>query len=98
MYTKKKSSIQESHKNSIPSVSPPENKWYDRHSPILPTPRGESEEELLALSPSFPTTVLNLSGLWGGSRSMKNWVGQVAPTKEVLKSKVSYAICLRVSV
>ena len=68
---------------------PPEIKWYDRHSPILSTPRGEAEEELLALSPLFPTTVINLAGLWGGSRSMKNWVGKVVPTKEVLKNKVS---------
>ncbi|KAF8150189.1 hypothetical protein B0H34DRAFT_785335 [Crassisporium funariophilum] len=68
---------------------PPENKWYDRHSPILSTPRGEAEEELLALSSSYPATVLNLAGLWGGSRSMRNWVGRVASTKEVLKNKGS---------
>ncbi|KAF8805409.1 hypothetical protein BYT27DRAFT_7213295 [Phlegmacium glaucopus] len=71
------------------SVSPPKNQWYNRHSPILSTPRGEAEAELLALSPLFPTTVLNLAGLWGGSRSMRNWVGKVAPTKEVLKNKGS---------
>lgn len=73
----------------ISSVRLPENKWYDRHSHILSTPRGEAEEELLALSPLFPTAVLNLAGLWGGSRSMKNYVGKVAPTKEVLKIKGS---------
>jgi len=80
-------------KNPIQSVSPPENQWYNRRSPILSTPRGEAEEELLALSPLFPTTVLNLAGLWGGSRSMRNWVGKVAPTKEVLKNKVSCDCC-----
>lgn len=62
--------------------------WYDRHSPFTSTPRAEVEDELLALSPGFPTTVLNLAGLWGGSRSPKNWVGRVAGTKEGLKNKV----------
>jgi len=67
----------------------PEHKWYDRHSPFVSTPRAEAEEELLSLSPSFPSTILNLSGLWGGTRSPKNWVGKVAPSKEVLKDKGS---------
>ena len=63
--------------------------WSDRHSPINPGHlRGTAEQELLALSPEVPTTVLNLSGLWGGARAMKHYVGRVAPTKEVLKSKV----------
>ena len=66
----------------------PEHKWCDRHSPVISTPRAEAEEELLSLSPSFPSTVFNLSGLWGGTRSPKNWVGKVAPSKEVLKDKV----------
>ncbi|KAG7097731.1 hypothetical protein E1B28_005051 [Marasmius oreades] len=63
--------------------------WYDRHSPIKVNPRGEEENALLALSPETPTTVLNLAGLWGGSRSMRNWVDKVLPTKEVLKYKAS---------
>lgn len=62
--------------------------WYDRHSLFTSTPRAEAEKELLALSPSFPTTVLNLSGLWGGTRSPKTWVDKVAPSKEALRSKV----------
>ncbi len=66
----------------------PGHKWYDRHSPFISTPRAEAEQELLSLSPSFPSTVFNLSGLWGGTRSPKNWVGKVAPSKEVLKDKV----------
>ncbi|KAF8972320.1 hypothetical protein BDZ97DRAFT_1020548 [Flammula alnicola] len=68
---------------------PVQHKWYDRHSAFVPTPRAEAEEELLALSPSVPTTVLNLSGLWGGTRLGRNWVGKVAPSKEALKGKGS---------
>lgn len=48
-----------------------------------------AEDELLSLVPRHRrTTVLNLSGLWGGERSVKHWVGRVAPTKEALKKKV----------
>jgi len=65
-----------------------ENKWYDRHSHFIHTDRAIAEIELLALSPAVSTTILNLSGLWGGTRSMRNWVGRVAPTKEALKTKV----------
>jgi len=67
---------------------PTENKWYDRHSPYLKTPRAEAEDELLALSATYPSTVLNLSGLWGGARSPKNWVERTAGTKELLRDKV----------
>lgn len=66
-----------------------ENKWYDRHSSFISNDRSNAEDELLALSPGIPTTILNLSGLWGGQRSVKNWVGRVASTKEALKNKVS---------
>ncbi|KAJ3504690.1 hypothetical protein NLJ89_g7802 [Agrocybe chaxingu] len=62
--------------------------WYDPRSPYTPTPRAEEEAALLALSPTAPTTVLNLAGLWGGSRSPKNWVAKVAPSKEALRAKV----------
>lgn len=65
------------------------NKWYDRHTPIAQTTRGMAEEELLALSPHIPTTVINLAGLWGGARSPRNWVTRVASTKEALRNKVS---------
>lgn len=62
--------------------------WTDRHTPFDKTnARAAAEEELLALS--TPTTILNLSGLWGGARAVKHWVGRVAPTKEALKNKVS---------
>jgi len=65
------------------------NRWYDRHSPFISNGRTIAEEELLALHPTIPTTVLNLSGLWGGERSVRNWVIRVAPTKETLKAKGS---------
>ncbi|KAK7027280.1 hypothetical protein VNI00_015369 [Paramarasmius palmivorus] len=64
--------------------------WFDRHSPINPEDlRGQAEDELLALSPKIPTTALDLAGLWGGARSIRNYVGRVAPSKEVLKNKGS---------
>lgn len=65
-------------------------KWYDRNSPYNRDDRSDAEDELLQLSSSqTPTTVLDLAGLYGGTRSMKKWVGRVAPTKDVLKNKVS---------
>ncbi|KAI0342619.1 hypothetical protein BDW22DRAFT_1374828 [Trametopsis cervina] len=64
--------------------------WSDRHSPINKSHvRGAAEGELLALSPESPTTVLNLCGLWGGSRKAKHWIGRVAATKEALKARGS---------
>lgn len=62
--------------------------FYDRNSPINLTGRASAEIELLALSIA-PTTVLNLAGLWGGQRVVRNWLGRVAPTKEALKNKGS---------
>ena len=50
--------------------------------------------ELLALNgeggSKIRTTVLNLSGLWGGERHPRHWVGRVADTKERLADKVCY--------
>jgi hypothetical protein len=44
---------------------------------------------MLALSsPAVLTSVINLSGLWGGQRTPRAWVGRVAPTKEALSAKV----------
>ncbi|KAH8074806.1 hypothetical protein BXZ70DRAFT_963792 [Cristinia sonorae] len=64
--------------------------WSDRHSPInTSNARAAAEAELLALSPSSPTTVLNLCGLWGGERSIKHWVGKVLPTKYAVRKKTS---------
>ncbi|KAI7939629.1 hypothetical protein MJO29_014365 [Puccinia striiformis f. sp. tritici] len=73
--------------------------WIDRHSAYdEKNPRAGSEDELLRLNDSRPcgpgqsglrTTVMNLSGLWGGTRNMRNYVSKVAPTKEVLGKKTS---------
>ncbi|KAK0485015.1 hypothetical protein IW261DRAFT_872621 [Armillaria novae-zelandiae] len=65
---------------------PTSTSWYDRHSTFTKTPRVVLEEELLAL-PETKSSVLCLSGLWGGTRDPKNYVGRVAPTKEALKAK-----------
>ncbi|KAF8176161.1 hypothetical protein K438DRAFT_2022684 [Mycena galopus ATCC 62051] len=64
--------------------------FYDRHSEFTLTGRASAEVELLALSPSVaPTTVLNLAGLWGGQRVVRNWLPRVAPTKDALAGKGS---------
>ncbi|PLW07254.1 hypothetical protein PCANC_05341 [Puccinia coronata f. sp. avenae] len=73
--------------------------WIDRHSPYdQENPRASSEDELLGMNGRvgregshlrLRTTVLNLSGLWGGARSIRNYVGKVAPTKEALRAKTS---------
>ncbi|KAF8315644.1 hypothetical protein DL93DRAFT_2166602 [Clavulina sp. PMI_390] len=69
------------------------NEWITRrtHIPRPAVPRVESEIELLSLSSSSPTgretCVLNLAGLWGHSRSPRNWVVRIAPTKDALRTK-----------
>jgi len=71
------------------------NKWITRYTPIPrpAAPRVESEFELLDLSssssPAHQTAVLNLSGLWGGGRIIRNWVSRIAPSKEALAKKGS---------
>jgi len=76
--------------NSVEIEGSDSNIWLDRHSPINKTnARAAAEEELLALSPGTPTTVLNLAGLWGGVRQAKRVIGRVAPTKEALKNRGS---------
>ncbi|GAA96389.1 uncharacterized protein L969DRAFT_95719 [Mixia osmundae IAM 14324] len=80
-------------------------RYIDRHSTYNTTnPRAVAEDELLSLSPTLQsqekddeksrsvkasTTVLNLSGLWGGPRSIRAYVGRIAPTKEALSAKGS---------
>ncbi|KAK3496133.1 hypothetical protein B0T13DRAFT_279041 [Neurospora crassa] len=60
-----------------------------RHSPYLTTdPRAIAEDELLASS-VVDGMVLALSGLWGGTRDPRNWVGRVAFSKEALRHKTS---------
>ncbi|GAA5824677.1 hypothetical protein JCM11251_005298 [Rhodosporidiobolus azoricus] len=69
------------------SSSPPF-KWTDRHSPYdTSNARAVAEDELLSLHEE--TYVLNLSGLWGGSRIPTNWISKVAPTYEALEAKGS---------
>ncbi|KAJ7234175.1 hypothetical protein B0H12DRAFT_1259175 [Mycena haematopus] len=64
--------------------------FYDRHSDFTLTGRASAEVELLALNPTLaPTTVLNLAGLCGGQRVVRNWLALVAPTKDALARKGS---------
>ncbi|KAF9516307.1 hypothetical protein BS47DRAFT_1292561 [Hydnum rufescens UP504] len=79
------SSVGECHKTPVTTMT---------SIPRPSNPRAESEFDLLALSsPTSPyqtqTTVLNLAGLWGGTRIPRNWVSRVAPTKDALGKKGS---------
>lgn len=65
---------------------PQQDQWITRHSRYdTSNSRGIAEDELKALG----GCILNLSGLWGGERQPKNWIGRVAATKEQLASKTS---------
>ncbi|RKO91058.1 hypothetical protein BDK51DRAFT_27101 [Blyttiomyces helicus] len=58
--------------------------WADRHTapdPSTNADRQVAEEAVLA----FGGAVLNLAGLWGGTRQPRNWVSRVAATKEALR-------------
>ena len=60
--------------------------WIDRHSKYdRANARAIAEDELRDLGGA----VLNLAGLWGGSRQPRNWVGRVAGSKEALSKKGS---------
>ncbi|KAL3420191.1 hypothetical protein PVAG01_08690 [Phlyctema vagabunda] len=60
--------------------------WVTRHSEYNQTDaRAVAEDELLSLG----GCVLNLSGLWGGSRKPQDWIKRVATTKEQLQTKRS---------
>jgi len=68
--------------NPNPDGSP----WLTRHSPFdTANPRAIAEDELLRLG----GCVLNLSGLWGGARDPRAWVGRVAKTKDEVRAKKS---------
>ncbi len=71
--------------NTASQINP--NPWITRHTPpTLPlSPRSHAENELLALG----GCVLNLAGLWGGSRVPRNWAARVASTKEAVRGKAS---------
>ncbi|GAB7365653.1 hypothetical protein MBLNU230_g6994t1 [Neophaeotheca triangularis] len=65
---------------------PQETIWLSRRSPYnTSSPRAIAEDELLGLG----GCVLNLSGLWGGERDPRNWVGRVAKSKDDVKGKKS---------
>ena len=65
---------------------PDQTLWVTRHSKYdTSNARAIAEDELLSLG----GCVLNLSGLWGGTRQPRNFVKRVAPTKEQLKAKTS---------
>lgn len=58
--------------------------WNDRHSPYdTSNLRAMAEDELLEQG----GCVLNLAGLYGGTREPRNWVSRVAKDKEQLKNK-----------
>jgi len=60
--------------------------WVSRKSPYNHSmPRAIAEDALL----KHDGCVLNLAGLWGGSRNPSDWVGRVAKTKEDVKGKKS---------
>ncbi|KAL6250765.1 hypothetical protein RBB50_003068 [Rhinocladiella similis] len=58
--------------------------WNDSSSPVdTDNERCVAENELIDLG----GCVLNLSGLYGGGRDPRNWVGRVAQTKDALSKK-----------
>ena len=60
--------------------------WLTRHSAYDATNnRAVAEDELRALG----GCILNLSGLWGGARNPRAWVGRVAPNKDAIRAKKS---------
>lgn len=60
--------------------------WLSRKSPYNHSmPRAIAEDALL----KHDGCVLNLAGLWGGSRNPSDWVGRVAKTKDDVKGKKS---------
>ncbi|TPX58244.1 hypothetical protein PhCBS80983_g03270 [Powellomyces hirtus] len=62
--------------------------WLDRHSQPTPTtdaPRQAAESELL----THGGCILNLAGLYGGTRDPRSWVARVAATKDTLAQKGS---------
>ncbi|KAK0729528.1 hypothetical protein B0H67DRAFT_595941 [Lasiosphaeris hirsuta] len=63
-----------------------EDHWLTRRSPYdTANKRAVAEDELLAIG----GCVLELSGLWGGARDPRNWVGRVAASKEAVRGKKS---------
>ncbi|GAA6052936.1 hypothetical protein JCM3770_006742 [Rhodotorula araucariae] len=69
-------------------ASPRAFEWTTRHSPYdRNNARAMAEDELLSLHSE--TVVLNLVGLWGGTRNPSNWITRIAPTPAALEAKGS---------
>lgn len=65
---------------------PQDDLWTTRKSPFdTKNARAIAESELIKLG----GTVLNLSGLWGGQRSVKHWLDRIASSKDQLRGKTS---------
>lgn len=61
--------------------------WHDDRSPYnKEDPRAIAEDELLNQT-EVPATVLNLAGLYGGTRQPRDWLDRVIKTKEDLRKK-----------
>ncbi|PWN31673.1 uncharacterized protein FA14DRAFT_162608 [Meira miltonrushii] len=61
--------------------------WFDRNSKIDDVPRSRGENAFLEFNQNkdaVQTSVLCLSGLWGHGRSLRRYVGRIAPTRERL--------------
>lgn len=72
--------------SGIFSVKEKHSCWITRHSKYdAENARAIAEDELLSLG----GCVLNLSGLWGGTRQPVNWIDRVAGTRDQLKEKKS---------
>ncbi|SCV69985.1 BQ2448_1379 [Microbotryum intermedium] len=62
--------------------------WTTRHSEYATdNPRAIAEDELLSIRAD--AFVLNLGGLWGGTRDPANWFQRIAPSKAALAAKGS---------
>ncbi|KAJ9636261.1 hypothetical protein H2201_006240 [Coniosporium apollinis] len=62
-----------------------DSEWSDENSPYdTSNARAIAEDELLSHASGC---VLNLAGLYGGSRDPKNWITRVAKTKDEVKKK-----------
>ena len=59
--------------------------WHTSSGPFLPDVRINIENEFLGLG----GCVLNLAGLWGGSRIVSQWISRVADTMVKLQEKTS---------
>ncbi|ORY78157.1 hypothetical protein BCR37DRAFT_382413 [Protomyces lactucae-debilis] len=72
--------------DSTSAAQPTQTTWISRHSPYDTTdPRAIAEDELKQLG----GCILNLSGLWGGSRQPRTFVDRIVKSKADAKEKKS---------